>query len=253
MKQCIRRAALLCALILCCQALLPGTATCEKEQTAIGVVLVNDAQTLPATRVYGQVENGQVRFDLDAACAYYVRAEQDVGYAGYQNFSRLRYSADCDTDKVGAEGTISFQAIEGEKNTVSAYYLFSDEKGPYFDPSCPFAQATCGERIEGKDFLCDISVEEGRPAERFRLESLNDKGDVIEQNEYALSEVKDEQDFALPKETVSVRVTALDANGSALRTDVVGPDDRNPYVCFTAGGQLLDSKVLNLLWPQFQH
>lgn len=253
MKKAVKTALLLCAAVICAAALWGNQEVhaAEEQPKAVGVVLVNDEEKLPdIPKIYAHIREGEARFDLDAACAYYVEKDAESGYAGQQNFSRLSFRADCDTNKIGAEGVVSFRKIEGHKNTVSAYYLYEDEKGLFFDPSAPFTSVMAGGEIPvtGKDFDCSVSVETALPAQRFTLSCYNDQGTLIAEKEYAEKEVEDEQRFELAEGTHHVIVTAFSSDGTLIHRVTVTQEDRYPYICFRQDGQILGSKVLNLAW-----
>lgn len=253
MNKLLQKTVLLCAAILCLTA-HGGAVRAESENPrAVGVVLVNDAQTLPnAKRIDGTILGGQVRFNLDAACAYYIEKDAESGYAGHQSFSRLSFWADCDTNRIGAEGVVSFQIKKDSPNTLSAYYLYADEKGPYFDPVAPFASVKAGGDgpVTGQDFACTIEVEAAEPARRFVLACRSAQGEMLAETEYAEETVEDDQAFPLPKGTSRVEMTVLSADGGVIQSAIFTPEDRNPYICFAQGGQILGSKALHLVWEE---
>lgn len=111
----------------------------EKEEEfiiddgAAGVILVNDSEELKAdTKVYAEFTDEGYVFDLDAAVIYYFEASADTIYAGDQKLVTLTLGANIDDDTVGAIATAAYKLQEDSSNTVSAYYLYQDEKGLYF-------------------------------------------------------------------------------------------------------------------------
>lgn len=202
--------------------------------------------------LYAAIRDGQVRFDLDAACAYYIEKDAESGYAGHQSFSRLSFWADCDTNRTGAEGIVSYRIKKDSPNTLSAYYVYADEKGPYFDPAAPFASVKAGGDgpVTGQDFACTVEVEAAEPARRFVLACRSAQGELLAETEYAEEAVEDDQAFPLPKGTSRVEMTVLSADGGVIQSAAFTPEDRNPYICFAQGGQILGSKALHLVWEE---
>ena len=136
---------LLCAISMA--ALLVSMTACNSSQdnftpdyeSAIGAIFINNEQELPEnTKVYADFADNSYSFDLDAACVYYFSASADVAYAGDQNFTSMTFGANLDNDSVGAEGAIAYLPQEESENSVTAYYLYHDEEGVYFDTETYF-------------------------------------------------------------------------------------------------------------------
>lgn len=127
------------SLLLCMTACSAEAEFTPDYESAIGAIFVNDTQALPEnTKVYADFADNSYTFDLDAACVYYFSASADVAYAGDQNFVSMTFGADLDDGTVGAEGTIAYRPEDGGENTVTAYYLYHDEQGVYFDTETYF-------------------------------------------------------------------------------------------------------------------
>ena len=54
----------------------------------------------------------------------------------------MTLEANIDEDTVGAMGTVVYKLQEDLSNTVSAYYLYQDEKRLYFDTDISFDSRT---------------------------------------------------------------------------------------------------------------
>ena len=135
-------------------------------EAAIGAIFVNDEQELPEnTKVYADFKDNSYTFNLDAACVYYFSASEDVAYAGDQNFTSMAFGANLDNDTVGAEGTIAYLPGEGSENSVTAYYLYHDEEGVYFDTETYFdrMEITNQSAMTGIDYSCEVTFELQQP------------------------------------------------------------------------------------------
>ena len=122
---------------------------------------MNDEQELPEnTKVYADFEDNSYTFDLDAAYVYYFSASADVAYAGDQNFTSMSFGANLDNDTVGAEGTIAYLSNEESANSVTAYYLYHDEEGVYFDTKTYFdrMEVTDQTTMTGIDYSCHVTL-----------------------------------------------------------------------------------------------
>lgn len=236
-------------LLMC--AVLTATALCACSKTeeftpdysaAIGAIFVNDQQELPEnTKVYADFSDNTYSFDLDAACVYYFAAAGDVYYAGDQNFTSLSFGANLDDGTVGAQGTAAYCREEGAGNTVTAYYLYHDETGVYFDTTTYFdRQEISGDTVfTGIDYACSVTFQEAQPAATFQVVCLDGSGNEISVEEYAPGEVTDYQTFEMGAEMAAAEVVCYEAAGEELSRQSVTPEDSDATICFDAGGQIL--------------
>mgnify|MGYP005924984479 FL=1 len=214
---CLLMCAVLTAAVLC---------ACSKTEeftpdysAAIGAIFVNDQQELPEnTKVYADFSDNTYSFDLDAACVYYFAAAGDVYYAGDQNFTSLSFGANLDDGTVGAQGTAAYCREEGAGNTVTAYYLYHDETGVYFDTTTYFdRQEISGDTVfTGIDYACSVTFQEEQPAATFQVVCLDGSGNEISVEEYAPGEVTDYQTFEMGAEMAAAEVVCYEAAGEEL-------------------------------------
>lgn len=247
-------------LLMC--AVLTAAALCACSKTeeftldysaAIGAIFVNDQQELPEnTKVYADFSDNTYSFDLDAACVYYFAAAGDVYYAGDQNFTSLSFGANLDDGTVGAQGTAAYCREEGAGNTVTAYYLYHDETGVYFDTTTYFdRQEISGDTVfTGIDYACSVTFQEAQPAATFQVVCLDGSGNEISVEEYAPGEVTDYQTFEMGAEMAAAEVVCYEAAGEELSRQSVTPEDSDATICFDAGGQILANKILRFDWDQ---
>lgn len=220
---------------------------------AIGAIFVNDQQKLPENaKVYANFSDNTYSFDLDAACVYYFAVAGDVYYAGNQNFTTMTFGADLDEDTVGAQGSVPYCREPGSENTVTAYYLYHDETGVYFDTTTYFdRQEISGDTVfSGIDYTCSVTFQEQQPIALFHVVRYDESGNEISTEEYTPSEVTDYQTFEMDSEVAAVDVVGLDAAGAEISRQSVTPENYYAKICFDAGGQILGNKILQFAWDQ---
>ena len=222
-------------------------------EAAVGVIFVNDEQELPENaRVYADFADNSYTFNLDAACVYYFSASADVAYAGDQNFTSMAFGANLDNDTVGAEGTIAYLPHEGSENSVTAYYLYHDEEGVYFDTETYFdrMEITNQSSITGIDYSCEVIFELQQPTASFSVAYYNGNHEEISKTDYTPEEVTDYQTFELDSDVSTVEIVCYDDAGKELETLTVTPENRSAVICFDNGGQILASRYLRFTWSE---
>lgn len=249
---------LLCAVSLA--ALLFSMTACSSSQSftpdyesAVGVIFVNDEQELPEnTKVYADFEDNSYTFDLDAAYVYYFSASADVAYAGDQNFTSMSFGANLDNDTVGAEGTIAYLSNEESANSVTAYYLYHDEEGVYFDTKTYFdrMEVTDQTTMTGIDYSCHVTFELQQPTESFSMVYYNENREEISKTDYTPEEVADYQTFELDSDVSSVEIVCYDVDGVEIETITVTPENPSAVICFDNDGQILASRYLRFTWEE---
>ena len=219
---------------------------------AVGVILVNGQQELPErTKVYADFSDHTYTFPLDAACVYYFAAEGDVFYAGDQNFTTMTFGADIDENTVGAVGTVAYQLAEDSDNTVTAYYLYRDEQGVYFDTTAYFDSMEIRDQITftGIDYASAVTFVLQEPAASFTITCYGADGAVISRTEYTPDQVSDLQQFDMAG-IQSAEVASYTAQGEELSVQTMTPASGSATICFDNGGQILGNKILRFVWPE---
>ena len=222
-------------------------------EAAIGAIFVNDEQELPeSTKVYADFEDNSYTFNLDAACVYYFSASEDVAYAGDQNFTSMSFGANLDNDTVGAEGTIAYLPGEGSENSVTAYYLYHDDEGVYFDTETSFdrMEITNQSAMTGIDYSCEVTFELQQPTASFSMTYYNGNHEEISKADYTPEEVTDYQTFELDSDVSTVEIVCYDTDGKELETLTVTPENPSAVICFDNGGQILASRYLRFTWSE---
>ncbi|HFQ7758423.1 TPA: antirestriction protein ArdA [Clostridioides difficile] len=222
-------------------------------ESAIGAIFINNEQELPEnTKVYADFADNSYSFDLDAACVYYFSASADVAYAGDQNFTSMTFGANLDNDSVGAEGAIAYLPQEESENSVTAYYLYHDEEGVYFDTETYFDRMEITDQcaMTGIDYSCQVTFEIQQPTTSFSMIYYDENHSEISKTDYTPEEVTDYQTFELGSEVGSVEIICYDANGSELETMTITPDNPSTVICFDDGGQILASRYLRFTWEK---
>lgn len=222
-------------------------------ESAVGAIFVNDEQELPEnTKIYADSEHNRYSFDLDAACVYYFSADADTAYAGEQNFASMTFAANLDRDTVGAKGTVAFLPNDESGNSVTAYYLYHDEEGVYFDTETYFDRmeitGLCA--MTGIDFACEVAFEFQQPVTCFTVLCYNENREEISETDYTPQDVSDYQSFKLDSEVSSVEIICYDANGTELKTLAITPENPNAVICFVDKGQILASRYLRFIWAE---
>lgn len=220
-------------------------------ESAIGVIFVNSAQELPENeKIYAAYADHNYTFDLDAACIYYFNASAEEAYAGDQNLTELTFGANLDDDTVGAEGTIAYDLKDDSENSVTAHYLYHDEKGVYFDTETYFdaADITDGCSFKGIDYPSFVTFTLAEPAAAFTITEYDESHHAVSEKEYTPAEVTDYQAFEMGSGISSAEVTGYAADGTALDTQTVTPENNTASICFDAGGQILGNRILRFAW-----
>ena len=222
-------------------------------EAAIGAIFVNDEQELPEnTKVYADFVDNSYTFNLDAACVYYFSASEDVAYAGDQNFINMTFGANLDNDTVGAEGTIAYLPSESSKNSVTAYYLYHDEEGVYFDTKAYFdrMEITDQSAMTGIDYSCKVTFALQQPTASFSIVYYNGNHEEISATDYTPEKITDYQTFELDRDVSAVEIICYDTDGEELETLTVTPESPSAVICFDNGGQILASRYLRFTWSE---
>lgn len=217
---------------------------------AVGIIIVNDQKQLPQNeKIYADFTEYQYTYDLDAATIYYFDYDSETAIAGGQNVTALTFGADIDGSSVGAESTVSFIHGDVAKNTVTAYYLYFDGEGVYFEPDKPFANVDIDKNaaINGSAFPAQIVLTYGIPVDHFTVTCYQNDAELR-------SEIFDPKSFtdyykyALPERTDHVEIVSFDANGEIIEKKSFTNTERNYTVGYDIGGQIMGAKTLYLMW-----
>lgn len=245
--------ALILSMLFCMTACSSSRDFTPDYESAVGVIFVNDGQELPEkTKLYADFENNSYTFRLDAACVYYFSASADEAYAGTQNFTSMTFGANLDNDTVGAEGTIAYFSNEKEQNSVTAYYLYHDETGVYFDTEAYFdrMEITDQSTMKGIDYSCIATFDIQQPAAAFSVACHDKNGTEISRTDYTPEKVTDYQAFDLESDVRFVTIICYDSNGKELKTETMTQENPKAVICFDNGGQILGSKILRFNWEE---
>ncbi|MFR0839256.1 MAG: hypothetical protein ACLSHA_12060 [Neglectibacter timonensis] len=247
-------------IITCLLAILYvfGLSACSSEkefkpdyESAVGVIVVNDTEEIAASsKNYAAFENNRFTFDLDAAAVYYFDVDEEVSYAGDQNLSSLQFGANVDDETVAAVGTVTYKS--GAQGTASAYYLYHDESGLYFDPGDAFQQIEFKDQvtIEGSDYSCVLTFSAGEPATSVKLKYYDGNNQKISAKDYSISDIADYQKFELEDQVSSVEIECCGADGAELETRILTKEESNTTLVYSDGGQFLGAKTLLFVWDQ---
>ena len=225
----------------------------EKEEefvindSAAGVILVNDSEELKAnTKVYAEFTDEGYVFDLDAAVIYYFEASADTIYAGDQKLVTLTLGANIDDDTVGAIATAAYKLQEDSSNTVSAYYLYQDEKGLYFDTDTSFDNRTIRDNtiFRGDEFSFELTFNLETAVASFVMTYYNEDDEEIASNNNLPEQYADYQNIELGEDVKYVEVMTYDIDGNLLETIRVDRENYTIVLCFDDGGQILDTKYI---------
>ena len=142
----------------------------------------------------------------------------------------MTFGANLDNDSVGAEGAIAYLPQEESENSVTAYYLYHDEEGVYFDTETYFDRMEITDQcaMTGIDYSCQVTFEIQQPTTSFSMIYYDENHSEISKTDYTPEEVTDYQTFELGSEVGSVEIICYDANGSELETMTITPD--NPSI-----------------------
>ncbi len=229
--------------------------TSEKEliwDKTVGAIFVNDTEVLPEhEKLYASFENNTYSFDLDAAWVYYFNYDAETAYAGSHNFTALTFGASLDDGNVGAEGTAAWLFKEDVPNTVTAYYLWWDGNGVYFDTAEAFDHIQIqpeGATTMGYDYLCAVTFTAWQPISSFTMTQYTKNGMALTSTELTPEQVEDNQKFTLSDEVAYVEIVCYGTEGETLEVLTVTPENPKAAICYESGGQFLPSKLLRFVW-----
>jgi predicted small lipoprotein YifL len=250
----VKKTALILAVIL---ILLLLTGCGKKEfvpdfEKAIGIIIVNDQETIEQNgKIYANFADHQYLFDLDASVVYFFDYDSETSYAGDQNVTGITFGANIDSNTVGAEATVAYIEDETSANTISAYYLYYDGEGVYFEPDKSFLSASVNGTlvIEGDDYKSKITISISVPTEYFVITCFDEKGEV-QSEKIRPEDFSDYSKYPLPLGTYSVEIASYDAAGEIIEQKTYHQGDRNYVVAYDIGGQIMGAKTLYLVWPE---
>lgn len=226
--------------------------TTQNSDKAVGAIFVNKTETLPkGEKVYADFENNTYTFHLDAAWVYYFDYDAETAFAGSQNFTAMTFGANLDSVSVGAEGTAAWLYKEDSSNALTAYYLFRDEDGVYFEPAKAFDTIQIqpeGAAVTGEDYPCAVTFEVRQPTAVFEMTRYDTAGTVLESEKFSPEQVEDYQRFTLSAEVAYVEIVCYGTDGKTLEVLTVTSENPKAAICYEAGGQMLASKLLRFLW-----
>lgn len=246
------------ALLLVAISILILLTGCGKDEfvsdheKAIGIIVVNDRQAIEQEgRIYANFADHQYSFDLDASAVYFFNYDSETSYAGDQNVTGITFGANVDNNTVGAEATVAYIFEESSENTVTAYYLYYDGEGVYFEPDKPFSSASVKGTtvIEGDDFKSKITINIAVPTEYFVITCFNEKGE-LQSETLRPADFLDYSKFPLPNSTIRVEIASYDVAGEIIERATYYERDTDYVVAYDIGGQILGAKSLYLVWPE---
>lgn len=217
---------------------------------AVGIIIVNDQNQLPQNeKIYADFTEYQYTYDLDVATIYYFDYDSETAIAGGQNVTALTFGADIDGSSVGAEATVSFIDGDVANSTVTAYYLYFDGEGIYFEPDKPFANVDIDKNavINGSDFPAKIALTYGVPVDHFTVTCYQNNAE-LQSETFDPKSFMDYYKYALPERTDHVEIVSFDANGEIVEQKSFTNTERNFTVGYDIGGQIMGAKTLYLMW-----
>lgn len=239
-------------------AVLLGLSACGASETtqisdkAVGAIFVNEMETLPeGEKIYADFENNTYTFHLDAAWVYYFDYDAETAFAGSQNFTAMTFGANLDSGGVGAEGTAAWLYKEDSSNALTAYYLFQDEDGVYFETAKAFDHIQIqseGAAATGDEYPCAVTFEVRQPTAIFEMTQYDTAGTVLDSTKLSPEQVEDYQRFTLSAEVTYVEIVCYGADGNTLEVLTVTSENPKAAICYETGGQMLASKLLRFLW-----
>lgn len=239
-------------------AALLGVSACGASETteisdkAVGAIFVNEVETLlEGEKIYANFENNTYTFNLDAARVYYFDYDAETAFAGSQNFTAMTFGANLDNGGVGAEGTAAWLYKEDSSNALTAYYLFRDEDGVYFDTAKAFDHIRIqpeGAMATGDEYPCAVTFEVRQPTAIFEMTRYDTAGTVLDSTKFSPEQVEDYQRFTLSAEVAYVEIVCYGKDGEALEFLTVTSENPKAAICYDEGGQMLASKLLRFLW-----
>ena len=153
-----------------------------------------------------------------------------------------------DDETVAAVGTVTYKS--GAQGTASAYYLYHDESGLYFDPGDAFQQIEFKDQVtvEGSDYSCVLTFSAGEPATSVKLKYYDGNNQKIFAKDYSISDIADYQKFELEDQVSSVEIECCGADGAELETRILTKEGSNTTLVYSDGGQFLGAKTLMFVW-----
>ena len=224
--------------------------TPNKIEHAVGIIIVSDQEQFQGEKIYADFSDHEYTYDLDAAVVYYFDYDSETAYAGGQNVTSLSFGADVDSRSVGAAATVAFIGNDDPTNmVVTAYYLYFDEKGVYFDSNKPFANTALGEGvvIEGSDYTAKITLTSGMPVEYFTVTSYQGSTE-LRSDTFNPKNLTDYDKYDLPAQTDRVEIVSFDASDGIIEQRTFHNGERNFVVEYDVGGQIMGAKTLYLMW-----
>ena len=223
--------------------------TPNKNKQAVGIIIVSDQEQLQGEKIYADFSNHEYTYDLDAAVIYYFDYDSKTAYAGGQNVTSLTFGADVDSRSVGAAATVAFIRNDNPTHMVTAYYLYFDENGIYFNPDKPFVNASMSEGavIEGSDYTAKITLTSGTPVEYFTVTSYQGNTE-LRSDTFPPKILTDYDKYDLPAETDTVEIVSFDTNDGVIEQKTFHNGERNFVFEYDVGGQIMGAKTLYLMW-----
>lgn len=238
------------ALILLTSCGKKTSVTPYKIDHAVGIIIVCGQDQPQGEKVYANFSDHEYTYDLDAAVVYYFDYDSETAYAGGQNVTSLTFGADIDSRSVGAAATVGFIDNDDSSNTVTAYYLYFDENGVYFDSGKPFTSTHLGEGvvIEGSDYLAKVTLTAGTPVEYFTITCR--QGDTeLKSDTFDPQKFEDYYKYPLPAGTDNVEIVSYDASNAVIGQESFRNGERNSFVVeYDVGGLIMGAKTLYLMW-----
>ena len=116
------------------------------------------------------------------------------------------------------KGEAAYHLEEESDNSVTAYYLYHDEDGVYFDTETYFDTFEVTEEcsVKGIDYPSLVSFTLTEPAVSFTIKEYDTTHKILSEKEYTPDDVTDYQTFKLGSDTASVEVTSIAANGTEM-------------------------------------
>jgi len=222
------------------------------HEKAIGIIVINDRQIIEQNgKNYAKFANHQYSFDLDASAVYFFNYDSETSYAGDQNVIGITFGADVDSKTIGAEAMVAYIDDETSENSVTAYYLYYDGDGVYFEPDKPLSTAAVKGTtvIEGNDFKSKITIYIAVPTDFFVITCYDEKGE-LQSEKLRPVEFLDYSNYPLPNGTDSVKIASFDAAGELIERVTYHKGDADYVVAYDIGGKIMGVKTLYLIWPE---
>lgn len=249
----MKKTTLICLAVICLLLSACGNknAFVPDYESAIGIIMINDEQTIPMTeKMHANFKDHQYRYDLDAALVFFFQANEEESYAGSQRLSKLQFAADIDSKRVGAVGTIGYRKNSASPDMVSVFYLYHDETGVYFDPQQKVEQVQLRDQmvVTGTDYTCKLTFLAEEPVSTLDLFFQDKEGNAMSTAVCSSDEVSDHQKFSVAGEVSAVSVVSRRADGSEISTQQITPDNNGITIYTGNDGLILDVKTLLFVW-----